>query len=328
GVGPLLYNSLLKNLPIDLPEKLKIALKEEYISNSALSLFYGKALKEIVAHLQKNEITFALHKGLGIAALLYPDPVLRPCGGDFDLFIKREDYSRTKSRLREIGYQLLQPEYEKYEINYAQEVKFIKLMPGKDILIELHLEFNAHPWTKISGFDLKGFWDKLVAVKYNDFYIPCLPVEPNLFFLILHCAVNHNFDRLILFCDIDLLIRKYQSVIDWEHIADYACQNNCRKAFYFTLNYCRQMLATPIPDSFLKRLTPGRILHLLLSSRRIIFSKDKDNPKKGLKNYFCKKYMHLLLLDNPLLFYKSMALFLRWNYYAYRVKKKTGRPFF
>jgi len=326
GIGPILYRAFSENQQINLPPKLKQTLEQEYISNSALSLFHGKALKEIVTHLQHNGLPFVVHKGLGIAALLYPDPILRPSGGDFDLFIKKEDYPRAKSLLKEIGYHLLQPEYEQYEINYVQEVKLVKPTTGKDILIELHLEFNAHPWIKVSGFALSGFWEKLISVKYSDYYIPCLPLEPNLFFLILHCAVNHNFDRLILFCDLDLFIRKYNSVLDWEYIANYSCQNHCQKAVFFTLTYCQKLLNTPLPDFLLKKLNSGKMSNLLLPTRLLLL-KGKSKPK-SLKNYLLKKYMHILLLDNPFLFYKSLALFLRWNYFAYRIKRKTGRRFF
>ena len=320
GIAALLYDALQQNKRIVLPKNVKEGFAREYISNSALSLFFEKALKEIVSHLGQNELPFAVHKGLGLSALVYPKPELRPCGGDFDLLIKKEDYARAKALLEEIGYRLLHPAYEQYEMTYIGETKFFKPSKGKKLVVELHVEFNANPWAKVSGFDFKDFWDNLLPVKYSDFYIPCLPVEANLFFLILHCAANHNFDRLMMFCDIDLLIRKYKDVIDWGHIITFACENHCRKAFYHCLAYCRQLLKTPIPDSFLENLNPGFLSTLLLPTRLLLL-RDGMQPKS------LKKYMHVFLLDNPLLFYKSMGIFLRRSYSEHLIKKKTGISF-
>jgi len=320
GIAPLLYNALQHNKQINLPQKVTECLAREFISNSALGLFFEKALKEIVAHFNQNELPFAVHKGLGIAALVYPKPELRPCGGDFDLLIKKEDYARAKSLLEEIGYCLLHPAYEQYEMTYIGEVKLVKPTEGKNLIVELHVEFNANPWAKVSGFDFKGFWDNLVPVKYNDFCIPCLPVEANLFFLILHCAANHNFDRLMMFCDIDLLIKKYEAIIDWEHIAMYSCKNHCRKALYYCLAYCRQLLGTPVPESFLEKLNPGFFFNLLLPTRHLLV-RDGVQPKS------LKKYMHVFLLDNPFLFYKSVGIFLTRSFSEFRIKKKAGVSF-
>ena len=320
GIAPLLFNALQKNKQIILPQKVTECLTREFISNSALGLLFEKALKEIVTHLKQNKLCFAVHKGLGLAALVYPKPELRPCGGDFDLLIKKEDYARAKSLLEAIGYSLLHPAYEQYEMNYIGEVKFVKPNGGKKLMVELHVEFNANPWAKVSGFDFKDFWDNLLWVNYNDFSIPCLPAEANLFFLILHCAANHNFDRLMMFCDIDLLIRKYENAIDWKRIANYAREKHCRKVFYYCLAYCQQLLGTPAPDSFLEKLNPGFFSNLLLPTR-LLLARDGLQPKS------LKKYMHVFLLDKPFLFYKSVGIFLRRSYSEYLIKKKTGASF-
>ena len=320
GIAPLLYNALQHNTQINLPQEVTKCLSKEFISNAALGLLFEKGLKEIANHLNQNELPFAVHKGLGTAALLYPKPELRPCGGDFDLLIKKEGYVRAKALLEEIGYCLLNPAYEQYEMTYIGEVKLIKPTEGKNLFVELHVEFNANPWAKVSGFDFKGFWNNLLWVPYNDFSIPCLPVEANLFFLILHCAANHNFDRLMMFCDIDLLIRKYEAVIDWEHIALYARENHCRKALYYCLAYCRQLLGTPVPGFFLEKLNPGFFSNLLLPSRLLLV-------RDGLQSKTLKKYMHVFLLDNPFLFYKSVGIFLRRSFSEHLIKKKTGASF-
>jgi hypothetical protein len=320
GIAPLLHNALQRNKQIILPQKVTEYLAREFFSNCALGLLFGKALKDIVTHLGQNDLPFAVHKGLGISALVYPEPELRPCGGDFDLLIKKEDYARAKALLEEIGYCLLHPAYEQYELTYIGEVKFVKPNKGKKLIVELHVEFNANPWAKVSGFDFKGFWDNLLAVKYRDFYIPCLPVEANLFFLILHCAANHNFDRLMMFCDIDLLIRKYENAIDWERIAIYAREKYCRKALYYCLAYCRQLLETPVPGFFLEKLNPGFFSTFFLPTRLLLV-------RDGLQPKSLKKYMHVFLLDNPFLFYKSVGIFLRRSYSEHVIKKKTGTSF-
>jgi len=317
GISPLLHHTLNRSEEIRLPPYVVGALSKAYIANSATGLLYEKALEEIIHHFTQKGLSFVVHKGLSLAALLYPEPELRPFGGDFDILIQQEDYPKARTLLEEVGYELVYAHYEQHELDYIGEVKFGKYASGKQLIVDLHTDFNANHWGKVSGFDIKGFWDNLLIVRYGSFNIPCLPVDVYLFFLSIHCAANHIFDRLITFCDIDLLIRKYRSEVDWGHMAEYARINGARKTLYHALRYCKWLLDTPVPNDLLEEIKPGALSIALIPTRSLLLRSNK--APKGLE-----RYMHILLLDNPINFFKSIILYVKRIISEIFIRRKTG----
>ncbi len=320
GISPILYDSLQKNKQSPIARQhLEERLAKEYIANCASILLHERALKAIIAHFEERGLTFTVHKGLGLSALLYSKPELRPCGEDFDILIKKPDYIRAKSLLEEIGYQLEDIRYAQFEIVNIGEVRFVKYMSGKKLTVDLHADFIANAWGKVSGFEVRDFWDNLSRVKYHDFYIPCLPVEAYLLFLSIHCAANHIFDRLIIFCDLDLFVRKYRSKIDWGYLAGYAGTNGAKKTLYHALNYCRQLLGTPVPVYFLKEIKPGALSIYLVPEKFLLLRSRK--PPESLK-----RYLHIILLDNPFHFFKSAFIFVKRFFARIFIKIYFARP--
>ncbi len=317
GISSILHDCLQKNREIKIPHSVKKALEKEYFGNIAAGLLFEKALKEIIQHFEHNGLTFAVHKGLGLSTLLYPEPQLRSSGTDLDIFIKKDDYLQVKNLLMEIGCRLQNIHYEYHEMSYIGEVKYVKQEGSIKVIIDLHTDFNPNHWGKVSRFDPEGFWDSLLKVKYNDFFIPCLPVEANLIFLSIHCAANHIFDRLINFCDLDLLIRKYGDKTDWGKLADFARENKSRKVFYFPLNFCQKLLGTPVPQEFLEAIRPGP-LSISLVPRKLLLLRDGKPPK------WLERYMHFVLLDNPLDFLRSVRIFSKRILEECFIKRKTG----
>ena len=317
GISHLLYDALNRTEKIHLPRRFEKILEAEYITNLAISLSHEKALKEIIDHFTQGGLAFVVHKGLGLSALLYPKPELRPCGVDFDILVSREDYLFAKALLKEIGYQLDQAHLEALHIAYDGELKFTKLASEKKLVVDLHTDFIANHWGKVTGFVMDSFWQHLQTVKYNDFYIPHLPVNVYLFFLCIHCAAAHNFERLIHFCDVDLFIRKYQTDINWDDIARIARENGARKALYHALNYCRKLLDTPVPLHFIEQIRPGAF-SIFLVPTRLLLIRNKKPPKR------LNRYARLMMLDNPLLVVKSIPIFLRRHLTEFFIKRKSG----
>jgi hypothetical protein len=317
GISSMLNDSLQRTQQLQVPKHFEDHLQKEYIANLSLSLFYEQSLKTIVQHFKQNSLTFVIHKGLGLSALLYPKLGLRPCGGDFDILVRKKDYSAAKALLEAIGYKIYDSRFEQHELTYIGEAKFIKKTNVAKLVVDLHTDFNANHWGKVSGFDMTNFWEDLLQVKYNDFFIPHLPVKASLFFLSIHCAANHIFDRLQSFCDIDLFVRKFEREIDWEYTANYAKMNGSRKTLYHPLNYCKKLLGTPVPSDFLKKIMPGSLSISLVPDRCLLLRNNKP-PK------YLEQYMHIILLDNTLNIFKSVIIFIRRLVGALLIKVKHG----
>jgi uncharacterized protein (DUF362 family) len=319
GLSSIVYDYLQTNSVLQARSDFVEQLRGEHWANIATSLLLEKALKEALEHFSKHGLTFAVHKGLALSALVYPKLNLRPAGTDLDIFIKRIDYAKAKSLLVSLGYGLEDARFERHEAKFIGEVHFVKLIGAQKVVVDLHEDFNPNHWGKVSRFDLGGFWDSLLQVQYNDFTIPHLPVEPSLFFLAIHCAANHIFDRFILLCDIDLLIRKFCGQIKWRKIGDYARRHRCRKTLYHSLSYCRRLFSTPIPEDFLSQIKPSRLSIALTPTETLILQDRK--PSKRLE-----RYMHILLLDNPLLFFRSLFIFAHRKVEAFFIQRLQSAP--
>ncbi|MBW1786711.1 MAG: nucleotidyltransferase family protein [Deltaproteobacteria bacterium] len=304
GVAPLIHTAMSNNPGIPVPGRVKAALAREFVSCSAVRMFHEKALNDVVRLLNAHKLPFVILKGIALAALVYPDPESRPSGGDIDILIKNEDYPRVKRALAEIGYGLDNPRSERHELTYIGEAEFSKNFGGGKVVLDVHTDFNANSWGKVSGFDMEGFWEDLTMLEYFGALLPVLAVNAHLVFLAIHAAANHVFDRMIVFCDLDLMIRKYENGIDWPYIAAYIDARGGKKAIYFALNYCRELLGTPVPDSFLHTVKPSHASRALVPEQRLLLG--RGEPSKNTH-----RYMHLVLLDNPRLMFKSLRFFVK-----------------
>ena len=317
GISHLLLSALKQNRRIKVPGTIIDSLENEYLKNHVMHMVHEGALKDIVLHFNAEGIRFVVHKGLGLAALLYPEPQLRPCGGDLDILVPMKDYPVTRACLKKMGYSLSSLEYEVHEISFIGEVKFEKNIGGKKVTVDLHTDLIANHWGKVARFKMEDFWGNLRSVKYNDFFIPYLPPEVYLFFLCIHCSANHIFDRLITFCDLDLFIKKYSEEIDWDHVARYARKNGAMKVIYHPLNFCNRLLGTPLPPNILMSVKPGRFSLAMVPERHLLMR--QGEPPKSLE-----RYMHLVLLDNPFYIFRSVTIFLKRLFRESSIRRKPG----
>jgi hypothetical protein len=317
GISHLLLNAIKKDGMIKVPSSVIDAFEKEYLYNCLMHMLYEGALKEIVHHFNGEGIRFVVHKGLGLSSLLYEEPELRPCGGDLDILIPIKDYPATKAGLEKIGYSLPHSDYEIHEIAFIGEVKFVKDIGGRQVAVDLHTDLIANHWGKVTRFKIDDFWDRLLEVKYNDFFIPYLPLEVYLFFLCIHCAANHIFDRLITLCDLSLFVRKYIQKIDWDYVEKFAKENGAMKVLYHPLNFCRRLLKTPLPEYFLDSIKPGYFSRFIVPERHLLL-RDREPPKS------LERYMHLVLLDNPFHALRSVIIFLKRLFGECAIRRKTG----
>ena len=303
GVAALLHHHFEQHPAVPIPRQVRKAFADAYLRNSVLGLFHWQALQRLLQAFGAAGIPLLVHKGLGLATLLYQPPELRPAGGDIDLFVQPARYRDARQTLEALGYRLMDARRENHDLRYIGEVKFAREESGRQVVVDLHTDFIANHWGKVSGFEMRGFWHRLLYSPYEGSRIPCLPPEPYLFFLAIHCAANHVFERLIFFCDLDLFIRKFAGELNWSYLENYARATLSTKALYYPLRLCRELLGTPVPVATLEGLKPGPFSDLLMPWKRLLYRTEK--PPKSLE-----RHVHLLLLDNPLHIFRSVRIFL------------------
>ncbi len=297
----LLFPYLCRDQEVRLPKAVMAAFEKVTIGQIALGLSHTQELKQIVHTLTAQHHRFFVHKGIALAAQIYPELQSRPCGSDFDIYIKRQDEGAVIQTLATLGYGIENKAYERINKKYTGEISLIKRTGTKTYTVDLHVEFAADAWARVTGFDMQDHWQKPAFVDVAGTRIPHLAVKPYLFFLAFHCA-NHQFDKLITFCDLDLFIRKYAEDIDWEDVVITAKKNRSSKLLFYALKYTQMYLQTPVPQDVFTKLKPAPY-HVFLMPEKCLLLRDSPPPNS------MKRRMHLLLLDRPIVLIKSVYHF-------------------
>lgn len=300
-VAGLLHRCIPKDTPAHLPAPVMDALERAQIAQMALTMSHTRELKRIVQKLTDHHHAFLVHKGIPLAASVYPEMDCRPCGSDFDLFIKKQDEHAVIGILNTLGYHIEDSAYERINKKYTGEITLLRRTGNKLFMVDLHVEFAANAWARVTGFDMQDVWDHLACVEISGVHVPHLPPMPYFFFLATHCA-NHLFDGLITFCDLDLFIRKYAERIDWEGVVATARKTRSTKVLYYACAYTRMYLETPVPPDVLARLKPAAGHQRLMPEKRLLM-RETAPPK------YLKRYLHLVMLDHPVAIGKSLYHF-------------------
>lgn len=101
-IGILLYYGIV-NSKIDLPKDVSDVLQRDTIKSFVISKNQVSAISHLLSEFENNGIDYMPVKG-SILKMVYPKPELRPMG-DADILIKKEQYSKIKPILENLGYE-------------------------------------------------------------------------------------------------------------------------------------------------------------------------------------------------------------------------------
>lgn len=215
GIGPLVYDQLLKLKDVDIPADLRMQMKQQCVSNMMLQQSMSSLLSQAWTALKEAEVHPILLKGFALAQY-YPQPYLRQWG-DIDIYVGKVNYHKACGALRIIFPNVHHPK-EEYEDFKHYNFDF------SNTAIELHrisMEF-AHPrdrryyealeekyLTKDGpSFDCDGL---SITMPENTF---------NIFFTFLH-AWHHFIEtgmNMKQLCDIAVLLHAKREEIDRERL--------------------------------------------------------------------------------------------------------------
>jgi len=286
SVIPLVYDATagIENIPEEVLKKFKSHTVAVMFNNDKIV----KAQGELCELFEKNDIKYAILKGLSIAKD-YPKPDLRTLG-DVDVLVEKNEYQKVKRFLIKNGYQLINND----------DNHFHCTLKKSDVVFELHFEMTDFPDKRNVCQDLKRELDNAL----ND-------VKDIEFFSLKFVGLGDLYQSLSLLLHMERHLRKdglgIRQILDWGFFAlnngDFF-ENEKINAFYKEFGLLK--LATTIQELFCKCFLNENIennnadllLELVLKKGNFGVKNDEDDllsnrilaDRKGLNKIFVVRY--------------------------------------
>src|SRR3984885_2715606 len=241
GTSALLYQNLSR-LGSGVPPDVMVSLRERYEKNVRKSLFLARELMLILDRLDGLGIEVIPYKGIVLSEVYYGDMALRQAG-DMDLFVRRNELSRIKDAVRELGYTPRANIPQEAEQNYlASGYEWTFDSPAGKNLLEL--QWALQPRFYALDYDMDGLFERAVnaTIAGRNIKTPC--PEDLLLVLSVHAA-KHVWGRLIWLCDIAQIVKRQD--LNWGWVRAQAHRLGIERMVHITLLLSNHFLATPIP---------------------------------------------------------------------------------
>jgi Uncharacterised nucleotidyltransferase len=253
GTSSLLYRNL-SPLGDVVPSAAWAALSQRHERNVHKSLFLTRELIRILDCLDALGIEAIPYKGVVLSEAYYGDMALRQ-SGDMDLFVRRQDVTRVKNTVRELGYTARVPIPEDAEEDYiASGYECTFDSPAGRNLLEL--QWALQPRFYAVDFDMDALFERAVSVTVAGRHVKTPSPEDLLLVLAVH-AGKHVWGRLIWLCDIAQIVRREN--VNWDWVQARARTLGIERILRVTLLLANGLLATAIPAPIKKSILADRL---------------------------------------------------------------------
>ncbi len=220
GLGGVLYNHLNENRDLSdkIPARVISNLKGSYYGNMARNIIIENEAKRILAVLKEEGIKPIILKGIYLSKYVYENAALRPMN-DIDLLIRKQDLVKVNKALSSFGY-CMPVQYKDFlSVKGQSSINSLTYFypGGFNFLVHVHWHIVNATWpveNLVERIDIKDVWNCACPVDIEGVEVLRLSYEHMLIFLLQH-AFTHNFDRMILACDIFEVLEKFSPRIDW-----------------------------------------------------------------------------------------------------------------
>jgi hypothetical protein len=281
------------NLLDQLPKSIQVELEARYQINCNYIRYLHTEFKAILPDLNYRLRGLKALKGVQLGLAVYPEKFFREMR-DIDLLIYAEDVSVVKQILREHGYvqgvlerescqvtPLASEVIQQAEATHYELVHFQKLLPVHDFGFEERPEqrsgraprffkYRGETYCVIS-FDIhhnlspdiqvNDIWKRFEPFKLDTESINGQSYEDLLWFLaarLYHETMLYNYPRLVLLQDMNAILFKSASNIDWDYIVSVAEKYDLQPSLFYTFSHLKNTFGRNIPEIVLRRLSPER----------------------------------------------------------------------
>lgn len=243
GVQQLLYEALTAgSAPI--PAEQLLPLQQSHQLNLRKALLLSRELIRIVDHLSALGIETIPYKGLALAEAIYGDIGLRQ-PGDIDLLVRRQDFSRVRDAVRDIGFtphSHLSAAQERAHLKCGYEYSFDGTA-GPNLL---EVQWAVQPRFYSIDFDMDGIFERAVQVNVAEHAMKT-PSPEDLFLVLSAHAAKHVWGRLIWLCDLARIMTLPN--LDWQWIASQGNELGIARILGVTMILANGLLGAAIPDT-------------------------------------------------------------------------------
>ena len=255
-VMPLLYRTLKKTFPQEVPEDVMERLQNHFIANANVNFALTGELLRIIVLFENQGILAIPFKGPALSESVYGDLALRS-PGDLDILVHKHNAIKALNLLISEGYR---PEVElgtEQKKSYVRTEYSIDTMNTcKGIIVELHWELTGRhiPYS----FCLEQFEDRLEPATLAGKNIYLFPQEELLVYLCFHGSKD-CWDKLESITSIVELIRSRHKM-NWIRVVNLARAMHCRRVLFLGLSLASDLLGAPLPASLLKEIKSDHAL--------------------------------------------------------------------
>lgn len=247
GVASLL-NAALSHAPaVQLPAAAAETLRAYCAENTRRNFKIYQALRLVLLALEREKVEVIVLKGAYLAQVVYQDIGLRSMS-DVDLLVRPEQLETARQVLVDLGYGTVKEEAAHHHDWYRH--------PDSGLDVELH-------WALVSAqdtvqIDHAGLWVRAIPVAIAGVPVHVPAVEDTLLHLMVHTTLQHVFHHFGLrgLCDVQQMIYRYHTQIDWQTLCARARTWTCQRSTYLVLLLARDLLGAPVPSHALAALQP------------------------------------------------------------------------
>lgn len=282
GLIPLLYKSLNKIHPEDIPEWVLGKLRQHFLINACRNILLTEELFKLLGLFKDEGISAIPYKGPTLAVLAYGNISLRQFG-DLDILIQDQDFLRAKNILISLGYEPeieLSPSKEKAFIKSQRDFKF----SNKATMVNLELQWRVTPVSFPFSIDSHSFWHRLYPVQIEEREIETFGSEDLILILCVH-GLYHSWERLEWVCDLAHAIEAFNP-ISWNGLFENGRRLGAERVLLYSLLLTERLFKGVLPEEILMRIEKDQVLKSLVEQRCRTFFNGKPGSLKVVRGFF------------------------------------------
>lgn len=240
-------------------------IQKRYYTNIFRATVQQTVFAEIADHLHQKRIDIVLLKGAAITPIAWNQPYLR-YQADIDFMVPRHALATVSTYLTQAGFIFRKPQRigkhfdDLPETNKEGQLELV-LADKNGVSIEVHSEvFLGHVQRIATERHEAGLWARKVVAKQPDPSMAGRPLwrlsdEDLLLHVLVHTAINHQFDKHVGRNFIDLIRLAHRLTIDWGLLYEQIRTQKVTTAVWLALSLMQEIFGE----------TPYTPLHLMLS---------------------------------------------------------------
>jgi len=285
-VLPLVYRTLGRLAPRDVPEPAMRRLSNAFQANARRNLFLTGELLQVLDLLGAEGIPSIPYKGPVVASLVYGDLSLRQFA-DLDIIVPMKDVVKARALLLSRGYRPEKPMTEEELLSRLATEKDITLLRDEaGINLEIHWAITGE--SDPIRIAPQSLWENLVSCSIGGRPVQTFAPDDLLLILCIHGA-KHRWEKLGWLCDVAEIVRT-PGRVEWNRALERATKVGAGRILLLGLGLATQLLGAMPPAKILQAIEGDPVLKQLSEQvKGWLFSEDPVRLNLGERErYFMR----------------------------------------